>query len=155
MEHARSQYHAQHQRTAFSEAFLAPDNLRQLEQMLNSELVPLIGQELAVDHELVDALHRFTVEMSSCGTIPADVEDANRQFAYRMLKPVVAEAIPERLHNEYMQDAAEHGREPFYQRQYRHSAMERPAESSQRHHSTITSSYMLDHPYGSTDNYSA
>ena len=155
MEHAHSQYHALYQKTPFTNAFLALANLRRLEQMLNSELVPLIGQELAVDHELIDALHRFALRASSCEQVPTSLEEANRKFVYDIIKPVVAESIPERLHNDFLQDAAASGREPFYHRQYSHGAIERPVESSQRHHATITSSYMLDHPYASTENYSA
>ena len=87
--------------------------------------------------------------------MPTSLEEENRRFVYDIIKPVVAESIPERLHNEFLQDAAASGREPFYHRQYSHGAIERPAESSQRHHATITSSYMLGHPYASTENYSA
>ena len=46
-------------------------------------------------------------------------------------------------------------RELFHQRQYRHDPIERPEESSQRHYSTMTAPYMLNHPFGSAEGYSA
>ena len=71
-------------------------------------------------------------------------------------EPFVAAAVSERFHQQTVHDANRSGRELYHQRQHRvDTALEQPAESSQRHHSTLTSPYMLQHPFGSADNYCA
>lgn len=156
LHHARSQYHAQYRRSDFSDRFLAPENLARVMSAIDRELAPRVGRGLAADADLVDELHRFVTELAACDRVPATLEDANNQFVARIAEPFVAAAVSERFHQQTVHDANRSGRELYHQRLHRvDTALEQPAESSQRHHSTLTSPYMLQHPFGSADNYCA
>jgi hypothetical protein len=154
-EDASAQYHARFKRTPLTAAFLHRDNLEQLHERICAELYPRTQLVLEVDQALIDELHEFTLNLADCGGIAVSgVGEANDRFMYKLLKPVVASAQPEAWHREFLQEARQDQREEFYKRQYRHAAMERPTTSAERQQPTVTSDYMLQHPFGSDgDNY--
>ena len=139
LQHALAQYHALYRPTDFSRAFLDPQNLQRVLEMINAEVRPRIGSSVEPDPAFVNELHRFVLELDSCGRVPPGLEEANAGFASRILKPFLAEAFMEKRYRQEFETAYRDDRELFYQRQYQHDPVERPQESTQRHYATITS----------------